>query len=56
MPIFKNIFDTLPANSKVNFELLAELRRVKMGREGHEINHIDWKQYAKILEAKHKKN
>jgi hypothetical protein len=53
MSIFKNVFNTLPANTKIDFKKVSEVRRIKMGREGYDINTINWDHYTKVLEAKY---
>lgn len=53
MQIFKNIFLTIGANSRVNFLQLVNVRRAILQREGVNTNSINWEHYAKVLEAKH---
>ena len=50
---FKNIFQGLRPKAKVNFDLVAQIRRVKMEREGFRTDYVNWEHYAKVLKAKH---
>lgn len=50
---FKNIFLRLCPKAKVNFDLIAQVRRVKMEQEGFRTDHVNWEHYANVLKAKH---
>jgi hypothetical protein len=53
MSIFKNIFDVIDANTRINFSQLTKIRRSILEREGLDTGRINWELYTKILEAKH---
>jgi hypothetical protein len=51
--IFKNIFNYIDAHTRMNFKLLANVRRAKLEAEGLDTGNVNWEHYAKVLEAKH---
>jgi len=53
MKQFKNMLHRLSTTPKVDFNLLVNIRRVRMEQEGFNTDHIKWEHYAKVLEAKH---
>ena len=53
MKQFKNLLHRLSPVAKINFELVVNIRRVKMEQEGFNTDYINWEHYAKVLEAKH---
>lgn len=52
MYIFKDVFQTLPLNTNINFENLVKYRRAVLIKEGFNVDGINWTHYVKILEAK----
>jgi hypothetical protein len=54
MYIFKDVFQTLPLNTNINFENLVKYRREVLIREGVDVSCINWEHYVKVLEAKFK--
>jgi hypothetical protein len=55
MQQFKNMLERLSPTTKIDFNLLVNIRRVKMEQEGYRTDYINWEHYAKVLEAKHSK-
>ena len=53
MSFFKNIFNYIDAQTRINFEQLAYVRRAKLEAEGFRTDHVNWEHYVKVLEAKH---
>ena len=53
MKQFKNMLHRLSTTPKVDFNLLVNIRRVRMEQEGFNTDHIKWEHYAKVLAAKH---
>jgi hypothetical protein len=53
MQIFKNIFRTIDATTRMNFLQLVNVRRAILQRDGVNTDNINWEHYAKVLEAKH---
>ena len=52
---FKNLFETisLQSNNSVNIDIIVEIRRSRMEREGfYTENWMNWEHYAKVLKAK----
>jgi hypothetical protein len=50
---FKNLLPRLSPTSKIDFNLVVNVRRMKMEQEGFNTDYINWEHYAKVLEAKH---
>ena len=50
---FKNLLHRLSPTSKLDFNLVVNVRRMKMEQEGYNTDYINWEHYAKVLEAKH---
>lgn len=55
MSLFKNIFQTVDATSKIHFDRLIRYREALMRREGMETGYINWEHYRKVLEAKNQR-
>lgn len=53
MQIFKNIFHTIDANTRMNFLQLVNVRRAILQKDGIDTDRINWEHYAKVLQAKH---
>lgn len=50
---FKNLLPRLSPTSKIDFNLVVNVRRMKMEQEGFNTDYINWEHYAKVLKAKH---
>lgn len=51
---FKNVFQNLPENVKVDMHMLVEVRRAKLLSMGINMDHlINWELYERILWAKY---
>jgi len=51
--IFKNIFHYIDGHTRMNFQLLVNIRRAKLEAEGLDTGNVNWEHYARVLEAKH---
>ena len=51
---FKNIFNHIGPDARVDFKKIAEVRRQILIDQGYDTSFLNWDLYAKILEAKHK--
>lgn len=50
---FKDLFNSISRKHEVNVEVVVEVRRAQLEREGFFTDDwIDWRHYAKVLKAK----
>lgn len=61
MQLFQNLFE-FKSNindvniANINIKSVVENRRLRMLENGFDVDYINWEHYAKVLEAKAKKN
>lgn len=50
---FKDLFNSISRRHEVNVDVVVEVRRAQLEREGFFTDHwIDWRHYARVLKAK----